>query len=435
MLFRGKNSQNPLRRRAENLLLCAEKVFRYRGDLFDADARERFDSAVSAVKNALAGTPPDAATLAETADALEHFLCKNGGTIFPQRKIPEWVELIVVAALLAGGIRAFFVQPFKIPTNSMFPTYNGMTAEICDETQNPVAQWAERIFRSASFYAFASPVSGEILIPLKSSPAGGIALPQPEKDGDTGTIVSPGKDIFKLLVRENSGRIATLPIAVPRDFPLSSVFLKTFFPQTENLPVPENARWNFALNAADVTHLPNGEIALRTGKNVRAGENVLNFKILGGDMVLVDRVSYHFAEPARGDPFVFRTRDIPGLNNIELYYIKRLAGKPGDLLRVRDKKLLVNNVPADSAEAFKLNNAPTPEKKYYGYLPTSGAPSIYNWQLTRDFRVPEKYFFALGDNSANSYDSRGWGGVPENAVVGKALFILYPFSARWGFAK
>ncbi|MBQ7332699.1 MAG: S26 family signal peptidase, partial [Opitutales bacterium] len=72
---------------------------------------------------------------------------------------------------------------------------------------------------------------------------------------------------------------------------------------------------------------------------------------------------------------------------------------------------------------------------YYGYLPTSGAPSPYSWQLTQNFRVPEGFFYALGDNSANSYDSRGWGGVPADDIVGSALFILYPFSSRWGLAE
>ncbi len=152
-------------------------------------------------------------------------------------------------------------------------------------------------------------------------------------------------------------------------------------------------------------------------------------------MVIVDRVSYHFREPKRGDPFVFRTHNIPGLNNIELYYIKRLAGTPGDLLRVSgDKKLYVNNVPANFARAFELNNAPTPEKQYFGYLPSIGAPSIYSCSLENNFVVPANYFFALGDNSANSYDSRGWGCVPANDVIGKALFVLYPFSKRWGLA-
>lgn len=433
MLFFGKKSVPAERRRAESLLLAAEKVRRYRGDLFDDAERERFGEAVCGAKSALedAGTPEGDAALRERSDALESVLSELGGEIFPQKKIPEWVELIVVAAILAGGIRAFFIQPFKIPTNSMFPTYNGMTSELCAGTENEAEKWFERIFRSASFCEIASPASGEVLIPLRRD-AGthAVSLLPPEHGGGNGSIVSPSKDVHRLYVGGNA-----VPVVVPRDFSLSSVLLKAFFPETESLRVPEAMRWREVFRNARFATLPDGSPALRTGKIVRAGENLLAFKILGGDMVLVDRVSGHFRAPKRGDPFVFRTRGIPGLNNIELYYIKRLAGMPGDVLRVENGKLLVNGVPADFADAMKRNNAPEPEAQYYGYLPTSGALSPYSWPLSRDFRVPEGFFFALGDNSANSYDSRGWGGVPADDVVGTARFILYPFSRRWGLAE
>lgn len=430
MFFSGK-SDKALRKQAENLLASAEKVLRYRGDLFDEAERERFDAAVADLRTAAKETPLDAEALKARAAALETVLQELGGTIFPQKKIPEWVELIVVAAILAGGIRAFFIQPFKIPTNSMFPTYNGMTAEICNGEESTLSKWAERIFRSASFYEIKSPASGEVLIPLRRD-AGtrALTLLPPEKEMTAGSVISPGKDIYRLYVGGNA-----VPVPVPRDFSLNSVLLKTFFPETEKENTPETFRWRNVFKNGQITVLPDGTPALRTGKTVRAGENLLNFKVLGGDMVLVNRAKYHFFEPERGDPFVFRTHHIPGLNNVELYYIKRLAGLPGDVLRVDNGKLLLNGVPADSAEAFVKNNTLLPAENYYGYFPTSGAPSIHSWQLTRDFRVPEGFFYALGDNSSNSYDSRGWGGVPAEDVVGSALFILYPFSSRWGLAE
>ena len=136
MTFFGKKPQTPALRKTENLLAAAEKVDRYRGDLFSEKERERFDAAVADARAAAAGTPPDAEKLAAAADALEKALLDLGGTFFPKKTLPEWVELLVVAAILAGGIRAFFIQPFKIPTNSMFPTYNGMTSVICTGTEN-----------------------------------------------------------------------------------------------------------------------------------------------------------------------------------------------------------------------------------------------------------------------------------------------------------
>jgi len=430
MFFFGKKTASRERRRAESLLLAAEKVSRYREDLFDETERERLANGVSALKSALKSESDDAVVSA--SNALEKILCELGGTIFPQKKIPEWVELIVVAAILAGGIRAFFVQPFKIPTNSMFPTYNGMTAEVCDGAENSAQKMFERIFQSASFYSVASPASGEVLIPLRYDlSARNFSLMPPLRSASAGTIASPSEDKYQLFV----GGVV-VPVSVPRDFSFSSILLKTFFPENENADArPEAFRWRDVFRNAKIVALPDGSPALRTGKIVRSGENLLDFKIFGGDMVLVDRVSCHFVAPERGDPFVFRTQNIPGLNNVELYYIKRLAGLPGDILRVDDGKLLVNGVPADSVEAFRLNNAPTPEKKYFGYFPTTGTASAHSWPLTSDFRVPAGFYYALGDNSANSYDSRGWGGVPVDDVVGTALFVLYPFSPRWGLAK
>lgn len=430
MFFSGKKTDKALRQNAERLLLAADKVLRYRGDLFDDAEQAQFDDAVAALKSALSGTSSESELKEKTA-TLQNVLTALGGTIFPQKKIPEWVELIIVAAILAGGIRAFFIQPFKIPTNSMFPTYNGMTAEVCTGDESELGKWAERIFRSASFYEVVAPESGEVLIPLRQD-AGtqGISLLPPEKASGAGSVINPGSDVYRLAVGNT-----LVPVAVPRDFSLSSVLLKTFFPESEKLAVPENLRWRDVFKTASLTRLPDGSPALRTGKFVKRGEKMLDFKVLGGDMVLVERVSYHFKNPELGDPFVFRTHNIPGLNNVELYYIKRLAGKSGDTLRVEDGKLFRNGVPADFADAVIANNTPRPEDQYYGYLPTSGAPSPYSLPLTQNCRVPEGYFYALGDNSANSYDSRGWGGVPEDDVVGKALFILYPFSHRWGIAE
>jgi signal peptidase I len=68
---------------------------------------------------------------------------------------------------------------------------------------------------------------------------------------------------------------------------------------------------------------------------------------------------------------------------------------------------------------------------YKGYAPGQaflGAP-------TRTFVVPPHSYFAMGDNSYNSYDSRYWGPVPEENVVGRGLFVYWPFGRHWGFIR
>ena len=78
-------------------------------------------------------------------------------------------------------------------------------------------------------------------------------------------------------------------------------------------------------------------------------------------------------------------------------------------------------------DAFVLNAEKSGE--YEGYV---------NMDLLAEGRkltVPENSFVALGDNSGDSNDSRSWGFVPDKSVIGKAIFIYYPFTKRWGLAE
>ena len=413
--FRKKSSR--LSKDAESLLNAAKKVENYRGDLFSEDEKKRLHSEVAALKSA--STSEEFETASEK---LKETLKKLGGHVFPQKLIPEWVELIIVAAVLAGGIRGFFFQFFKIPTNSMFPTYNGMTSEVYDVAINPAEKWFERIFNSASFYEVKAPVSGEV----------SVCISRVERTGNS--------DVFEVYVGNTPVRINC-----PRDFSADSVFLERFFPEyAKNRTASPRENWlnvisDFGKSGKSFKNL-RGETCLRTGVYVKAGESFLKFKIFGGDMVVVNRFIYNFKKPEIGDPFVFRTHNIPGLNRpdgkpSELYYIKRLAGNPGDTLWVKDKKLYRNGNIIEGAEAFDKNNNCSFVESYYGYLPRSGGRRIHAKSLEKPFKVPEDFYYALGDNSGNSFDSRGWGCVPAEDTVGRASFILYPFSKRWGIAK
>ena len=96
-------------------------------------------------------------------------------------------------------------------------------------------------------------------------------------------------------------------------------------------------------------------------------------------------------------------------------------------MEIKDGVLYADGEPRDEAEAFSRNARR--EGEYNGYL---------NQKLMAEgsqMEIPEQSFVALGDNSSNSADSRFWGYVPEDAVVGKAVFIYYPFTKRWGVAE
>jgi signal peptidase I len=171
-----------------------------------------------------------------------------------------------------------------------------------------------------------------------------------------------------------------------------------------------------------------GRILLETGKQVRAGERVLAFDILTGDQLFVDRLSYHFVRPEVGDGFVFRTRNIRGIEPpaeyTDKFYIKRLVGVPGDTLEIRPPVLYRNGQPITGARAFEKNAARA-----------GSFPGYVNWMNLGPgdtVSVPPESYFAMGDNSPNSSDSRRWGFVPARDVVGRPLMIYYPFTRRWG---
>jgi signal peptidase I len=170
----------------------------------------------------------------------------------------------------------------------------------------------------------------------------------------------------------------------------------------------------------------------RTGKYVKAGERMLSFDIITGDQLFVDRMSYHFVRPKIGSGFVFRTTNIPGTldrnqNHIDSYYIKRLAGQPGDKLEIRNGVLHRNGAPITGAQAF-TDNAER-NGKYRGYQNT-GLLSA-----GQTYAVSDDGYIALGDNSYNSSDSRYWGEVPKKDAVGRPLWVFYPFNNHWGPAK
>ena len=148
-----------------------------------------------------------------------------------------------------------------------------------------------------------------------------------------------------------------------------------------------------------------------------------------GDRVLVDRVTYHFREPRRGEVIVFRfdpgepanqtqggnglTRSLDLLAEVlnithqeSIPFIKRVVGVGGDTVELRDGDLFVNGEPAEVDYDFVKDNA-------------NG-----KWE------VPEGEVMVMGDNRPNSTDSRSWGFVPLGTIIGRAVVVWWPPS-RW----
>ena len=162
------SQEKKMRDNASNWLELASKVWNYRRDRLNA--RES-DELVSRTKelNQLLKNRADAAKLKLGIESLEGVLMRTGGAIYPKTSLVENVEFFLVAAIVILGIRTYFVQPFKIPTNSMWPTYYGMTSESFPPGSR-APNYAERAFRFIAYgaegYSAVAPRDGEVSVPL-----------------------------------------------------------------------------------------------------------------------------------------------------------------------------------------------------------------------------------------------------------------------------
>lgn len=123
------------------------------------------------------------------------------------------------------------------------------------------------------------------------------------------------------------------------------------------------------------------------------------------DRLFIEKISYRFNPPQRGDIIVFSPTDTLKRENPELKdaFIKRVIGTPGDVVEVRNEKVYVNDEPI--------------EEDYIA------APPEYNWGPET---VPEDSYLVLGDNRNNSYDSHYWGFVPRENIIGRAAVRFWP---------
>lgn len=140
---------------------------------------------------------------------------------------------------------------------------------------------------------------------------------------------------------------------------------------------------------------------------------VRNYKVEGfsmeptldnGQYLLVNKGAYWFGQPDLGDIVILRYPLDPNT-----YYVKRVIGRPGDTVEVRDGKVYVNG--RALVEPYIM------------------APPDYQYQKQV---VPPDDYFVLGDNRNNSSDSHAWGMLPASDVVGKAVLSYWP-PKRWGF--
>lgn len=246
----------------------------------------------------------------------------------------ENVEVILVAMVIAIGVRTFFLHPFKIPTGSMQPTLYGIEHEPVDSVPN---------------------------------------LP---------------------------GRLW--------DACIHGVFYREYFARTI------------------------AEIA--------------------GDHLLVDRVTYNFRAPKRGEIIVFETKGIHHRDMAQgQFYIKRLVGLGGETISIgNDLHLRINGNRLDAStphfeKIYSFGPIPR-ESHYFGHVNERTAKRLRRPGLAPNFpnertgyKIPRGHYMVMGDNTLNSSDSRTWGSFPTENIIGRFCFVYWPFSnhgeSRFGWSR
>ena len=414
----------------------ARRVFHYRKDVLDKEQLDKLITTIDRLTNLKRNAQETAAnSLNDELKLIDQFLKKIGGKIYPKTFWIDNIEVGLVALIIVIGIRAFFFQPFIIPTNSMYPTYSGMKEVVYSLEAEPpkfVDKLLNKVRLGSQSYYVESDHEGYVSVPLFSQSYKS-ADATFRSQGFVSFDIVNGKKWFGLLptkLREYTLYVGNKPvkIRVPIDFSLDSVLLETYFSQHNSFSDLLSYYHNNGLVdfSADKRH------RILTQHLAKAQTPIAAFAINLGDALFVDRFSYHFFKPKVGDPFVFKTGTIKvdPLNTQQLgdkYYIKRLSAVENETISIENGVLMVGSRMRDEAKAF-LSNAN--KEGFYGGYQSSGFLSK-NQSVT----IPEDSYYALGDNSYNSYDSRFWGFVPDKALVGKAVFIYYPFTIRWGIAK
>ena len=326
---------------------------------------------------------------------------------YPNAPWRENVEVILVAVAVAMAIRTFFLQPFKIPTGSMQPTLYGVT--------------------SKNFL----PYDGQPGDPHFKIPTGWERI----KEWFEGIS-------YVHVVAQNDGTIDA--ISPMRHFLIFNI------KQSLSIGGVEQTIW-FPPDFGEQS------LAARAGLNPQhvyhKGDDVVKIQDCAGDHLFVNRLTYNFRKPERGEIVVFQTRGIQNpMMPQDQFYIKRLVALPGDRVQIGDDRHLVINgrrldastphfeniysfdpkLPPRKSE-FSGHVNGTVAEKYNIYPGLSLAPLFPDEQTV--FTNDNDTYMVMGDNTTDSFDSRVWGPFPARNVIGKSFFVYWPITKRFGWGN
>jgi len=391
-------------------ILCAQR------DLLTPQAVENMTRALAAVQDAVRSGAKDEA-LKKEMERLEQAANK---WLRPYSH-PAWrenVEVLLVAITVVVAIWTFFLKTFKIPTGSMQPTLFGVTSRnlLNDSSFQKPTGW-ERVkewFEGVSYVHVVADTDGEL------------------------QAVEPPVHFLIFNIKQTiwiGGQSQTI-----------------WFP-------PDYGEQNLQMRAGLRTRVDFGE-----GQKYQKGQDVVKIRVVAGDHLFVDRLTYNFRKPQRGEIVVFATAGIPEERREpfrvpgDQFYIKRLVGLGGETLSLAPDyevvgapqfgggdvpvgHLVVNGQPLSASTPHFENlysfpgvppgtkTIPYQENRYYGHA------LIRELGPGREFQVATDHLFVMGDNTMNSLDSRFWGDFPAPSCLGKSFFVYWPITQRFGWGN
>jgi len=405
---------------------------------------------------------------------------------YPDAWWRDWVEMFLVVAALVLAFRTFFFQPFKIPTGSMQPTLYGITIEnLMDRvvSENVTGRVEEGMFVVDDDFFLLTENNGQKNLR--------------KLQGHTVTFKDGQKVIISKVLDSNRAMLEPSTEAKTIEAQSFTIYFEEWPSKLDYIieklrgysyhSMQAEGDWIFESLEEPKTIIPfinkqvlvfrdvdSDEIIRRTawfppsdsyqkpelrnhvfqGQLYNKGEYIFRLRVKTGDHLFVNRVSYNFRHPKCGDISVFtiKSTDVThghsGLPSKDTFYIKRLVGLGGQKITIGpDRHLRVNDRRLSSADRdlefvyshLKDSNRipifPSIKSSYSGHLLENDHLGPDLSSINSPYIVPKNHYLFFGDNTSNSMDSRSWGALPKENVIGLSSFVYWPpLSPRFGWS-
>ncbi len=377
-------------RQATEFYRQADRLLSAQRDVLSPKGTQELASAIGDLRSATrSGAPID--KLKQLMNRLEE-VANTWLKPYPHAGIRENIEVFLVAGAVAIAFRTFFLQPMAIPSGSAQPTFFGIVHE--DFRNRPdhkfptfPMSWKRYMWDGESYYHVTAEEDGPLQV-LDEKPTRFLLFFKKQRlmvGNKTHTVWSPPED---LLTRAR----------------------------------------------------------LMEGQPFRKGKDIVKLKVVSGDHLFVDRMTYNFRQPRRGETIVFLSQGIPKLIQ-DTHYIKRLVALGNENVRVgNDRHLVIDGRRLDAATpGFERIYGFTGEARvddYSGHANGLVAARARRPGLaelfpdeTAEFKVRPNHYLTMGDNTLNSYDSRDWGDFPREKTIGRSCLVFWPISKRFGWGN